>query len=335
VVADFHPGACLACKRESAFARSNSMHCLIVGAGPAGLTAALYLRRFRRDVMLLDDGRSRALQIERSRNVPGFPGGIGGPDLLRRLCRQLAEFGGSVTTGTVHSLKSAGRAGFTLESSAGTLSAPAVLLATGVADRKPLELPGYDALRHRGQLRQCPVCDGYEHRDARIAVLGNASHAAREALFLRQFSKRILLVSHLAPEPLPQSLLAALAEAGIRRVGARLTHLCGGAAEAGPALLRFDGADSEAVDVVYSALGVEPRASLVAELPLQYDELGALVADGHGRTKVPGLFAAGDVVSGLDQIAVAAAQGAVAATAIHNMLTPKALDDTPVPSRST
>lgn len=297
------------------------MDCLIVGAGPAGLTAALYLRRFRRRVMLLDDGRSRALQIERSRNVPGFPGGIGGPDLLQRLRRQLAEVQGSVTSGTVHAVKQNGRPGFEVVSSIGTLEAPAVLLATGVADRKP-QLPGLDALRRRGQLRQCPICDAHEHVDARIAVLGTGPHAAREALFLRQFSPHILIVSDQPATPLPQDLREALAEAGIRRIEARLGHLCSGNGDSGPALLSFDKAPAEPVDVVYSALGVLPRTTLVDALPVQHDATGALVTDGHGCTAVPGLYAAGDVVSALDQIVVAAGQGAVAATAIHNMLQP-------------
>lgn len=298
------------------------MDCLIVGAGPAGLTAALYLRRFRRNVVVLDDGRSRALQIDRSRNVPGFPGGIGGSELLQRLRCQLAEVQGSVTTGTVHTVQVGDVAGFAVDTSVGVLTAPAVLLSTGVVDRQPLHLPGWDALRRRGQLRQCPICDGHEHVDARIAVLGNGPHAAREALFLRQFSSRILIVSDQPPSPLPANLHEALVSAGVGRVDARLNHLCSAEDETGPALLRFDGTPPVAVDVVYSALGVEPRTGLVANLPLQHDPLGALVTDGHGRTAVPGLFAAGDVVSGLDQMVVAAGQGAVAATAIHNMLRP-------------
>ncbi len=143
------------------------LDCLIIGGGPGGLTAAIYLARFRRSCLVVDTGASRAGWIPRSHNHPGFPDGIGGAELLDRMRQQAARFGAPVRLSTVEALEHRPGGGFqaTIDDTAGTVAARTVILASGVDDvEPPLSYLGPD-LRHalrRGLVRHCPVCDAYE-----------------------------------------------------------------------------------------------------------------------------------------------------------------------------
>jgi thioredoxin reductase (NADPH) len=289
--------------------------CLVVGAGPAGLTAAMYLRRFHRRVRVVDEGDSRALRIPVSHNAPGFPYGIRGIDLLDRLGAQLAHARGAVTRGSVTEL-SKRDGGFVAMCGGASVRCATVLLATGVRDHEP-DLPGVDAVRRAGLLRQCPVCDGYEHSGQRIAVIGRGEHGVREALFIRDFSDRVCYVA-LHGEDIDAEGSRRLAMHGVRCVVGGVRGI-GRDTHAGVHLTMEAGGD-EHFDVVYAALGCRPRADLAAGLGAKLDARGNVVVDGHCETTVPGLYAAGDVVSALDQLAVAVGHAAIAATAIHNRL---------------
>lgn len=287
---------------------------LVVGAGPAGLTAAIYLRRFERSVVLVDAGASRALRIPRARNYPGFPCGISGPQLLRRLRRQLAAAGGAVTPGRVTRLARDAQADLFEADCDGTLlRARRVLLATGVVDREPA-LAGLDAVRAAGRLRLCPICDGHEFRDRRIVVIGRDAHALREAEFLATFSARVTLVAPKGSAVASRDAAEGGAPAWWSHAGVAL------AIEDDEVVLRAADGASLCADVVYVALGVTPTSRLARDAGATLTESGTIRIDPRGQTSVPGLYAAGDVVDALDQLAVAAGQAAIAATAIHNDL---------------
>src|SRR5690606_25477009 len=135
--------------------------CAVIGAGPAGLTAAIYLARYRRSVVVFDAGTSRARWIPESRNCPGFPGGISGDDLLRRLRAQLSGHGVRIHHGSVGELGIA-NGGFEVAAGDGSfVYARKVLVATGVVDVLP-DVDWAEAAIDAGALRLCPVCDGYE-----------------------------------------------------------------------------------------------------------------------------------------------------------------------------
>lgn len=286
--------------------------CLIVGAGPAGLTAAIYLRRFHRKVMVIDAGRSRARWIPWSHNVPGFPEGISGTDLLGRMRKHLAGVHGEVAEGEVTALLPHAE-GFTARTSLGELQAHSVVLATGVVDNDP-QLPGCDGLRSQALLRQCPICDGYEYTNKRIVVIGEGLHGAREAMFIRHFSPDVTLVQQIG-----EAESGPLHRAGVKHIDA--APCCVEALGPERLKLRLSNGDEPEFEVMYAALGVKPRAELAYALNVETDECGGVKIDAHCRTSVPGLYAIGDVVSGLDQIAVATGQAAIAATAVHNHLT--------------
>lgn len=294
------------------------LDCVIVGAGPAGLTAATYLRRFHRSVLVLDSGEARALRIDHSNNVPGYPQGISGHDLLERMREQLHRFGGETTHARVTSLDLLADSGFCVQADGRQWRARHVLLATGSRDCDP-EVPGMRGVWDAGRLRECPICDAYEHTGERIVVVGGDAHAAREALFLRHFSPHVVLLRvppHNA-QALSDDWQQRLRERGVRWQDARMLRaVCHDQV----VQLELDSGELLRCDVLYSALGSRPVAELGRSLGAALDSTGNLKIDAHCRTDVAGLYAAGDVTGGLDQIAVAMGQGAIAATDIHNQL---------------
>ena len=165
---------------------------IIVGAGPAGLTAATYLLRFRRSVLVVDAGQSRARWIPKSHNIPAFSKGIDGRSLLRELTSQALRYGAQIISGNVHSIAQAST-GFAVSIGDRVLSSRFVILATGVVDRLP-DIPGASEALGRGIMRVCPICDAYEAIDHKIAVIGSGEHAEREALFLLPYSRQITLL---------------------------------------------------------------------------------------------------------------------------------------------
>jgi thioredoxin reductase (NADPH) len=289
---------------------------LIIGAGPAGLTAAIYLRRFLRDIIVIHDGKSRADWIPESHNFPGFVGGVSGKALLERLRAQLDTFGGGLVHGRVTALSRYEHLyeGKTLEQ---TIYARSVVLATGVVDLNP-SLPGIEDIRRASLLRQCPVCDGFEFRGKKVAVLGDTEHAFREAQFLRSFCEDVSIVS-VSSKMTDGPVLSQCSRADIPFFGSATRAVLHEDSER-PVGFEFEHEPPQCFDVVYSACGADVQSSLATQLGACANEFGRLVVDAHCETSVTHLFATGDVVEGLGQLVVASAHGAIAATAIHNRL---------------
>lgn len=296
----------------------SSVDCLIIGAGPAGLTAAIYLSRFRRPIAVLDAGASRASRIPRSHNHPGFPEGIPGPELLARMRAQAERYGARITSCEVASLHRLGNGRFLARDAGGRQwVGRTVLLATGVNDIEP-ELPNlYDAVR-RGLIRHCPICDGFEVIDHRIAVIGFGTGGLREALFMRTYTNDITLVTLGRPMDLTAEGWQQVRDAGIRAIETPVTEVAV-ESERITKLVLQDG-EELVFDTLYSALGTDSRAALAGQLGAHMEESARLVTNEHQETSVPGFYAAGDVVSGLNQIGVAMGQAEIAAAAIHNRL---------------
>ena len=289
------------------------MDCLIIGAGPAGLTAATYLARFRRRVAIVDAGTSRARYIPVSHNVPGFPFGIGGSELLAKLRAQAEHFGVRVEANRIEGVQRDGPL-FVAYGFEKTWRSRRMLLATGVVDEQP-EIDGLQDAIKRGIVRMCAICDGFEAQDHRIAVYGPMEQAVRHATFLRTFSRSVTAVSTKA-ESDTERLHALAAESGIEiRANPRQLALD----ETGCEFV-FDDEAVERFDTVYPVLGAKGQTQLAVELGAKVDATGELVVDRHMQTSVEHLYAAGDVVSGLNQVSVAVGHAAIAATAIHNSL---------------
>ncbi|HSR64200.1 MAG TPA: NAD(P)/FAD-dependent oxidoreductase [Xanthomonadaceae bacterium] len=310
--------------------RDERLECLIVGAGPAGLVAATYLARFRRRIAVVDAGASRARWIPTSHNCPGFPLGVSGERLLERLRAQAAAFGVEVESGRIERLEREGD-GFLARADDGRAwRARCVILATGIVDRMPGtggDVAPWEAAIDAGTLRICAVCDAFEASDERIAVYAPTDEAIRHAVFLRTFSRRVDAVRSDAVEATADC--AALARAaGIAVLPAPTALAC---TRDGCTMTFADGG-TRAYDVVYPVLGDVPQSQLATALGARGDAGGELLTDRQQQTSVDGLYAVGDVVSALNQIAVAVGHAAIAATAVHNRLPRNFREDDAAPS---
>lgn len=285
--------------------------CLIIGGGPAGLTAAIYLARYRRRIVLIDAGQSRAALIPESHNYPGFQG-IAGPALLERLRGQALRYGATLERGTVSALARDGGV-FSAQVDGKSLRAHTVVMATGLIDKKPQTEGLREGIAH-GAIRFCPICDGYEATDKRIGVLGPFKTAGEKALFMRTYSRDVRLF--VTDGVHADDLKHALDEAGIAIAGvaARVDPSAEGVS------VTVEGGKTHVLDVLYPAMGCTVRSDLAAAVGADRNAIGNLSVDEHQATTVEGLFGAGDVVTDLHQLSVATGHAAVAATAIHNRL---------------
>jgi thioredoxin reductase (NADPH) len=295
---------------------SDTLDCLIVGGGPAGLTAAIYVARFRLSVRVIDAGHSRAAQIPCTRNHAGFPDGVSGRELIGLMQRQALKYGARVEPGEVTALSKDGDQ-FVAEATGGPLAARTVLLATGVTNHGP-DMP--DKLRTAalaaGRLRYCPVCDGFEVTDQDVAVIGTSEHGVREALFLRAYTRRVTLIAPHGPHRLTSAQTAVLADAGIRVLDGPTANFA-----LDTAGLNFTCALGRVTfEAAYPAMGSTVHSDLARDMGAALTNEGCIKVDAHQRTTCPGLYAAGDVVIGLDQISHAMGEAGVAATTIRNDL---------------
>jgi len=293
------------------------LDCLIVGGGPAGLIAAIYLSRYRRDIRIVDAGSSRASLIPTSHNYPGFPEGISGPDLLAKLREQARRYGTLLTAGYVDELERAGNDGFIARSGTEHLEARTVLLATGVVDIEPA-LPDLKHAIRTGLVRHCPICDGYEVIGKKVAVIGRGLKGVSEARFICHYTADLTLFTLGEGHDIGDDDRAALRELGIPMVDERLLEIC---TESGAVMgLTTHSGKIYRFDTLYSALGCDVRSELARRMGAACDGVGQIVVDDKLRTSVPNLYAVGDVANDLNQIAVAGGHAAIAATCIHNLL---------------
>jgi thioredoxin reductase (NADPH) len=293
------------------------LDCLVIGGGPAGLIAGLYLGRYRRKALVIDDGGSRVAMIPRSRNILGFPDGIAGPDLLDRMRRHNAQFGTPLELGRVQRLQQ--RRDGTFEAQAGSrqVRSHTVILATGARDVAP-DVSGLPESLKAGHVRYCPVCDGYETQGQRVAVLGREIHGLRESLFVAGFGNRVTWLSMGSQHAVSERDLVRLRERNVHIADGEVRHLhC---APGQGVHVEMDDGQRLSFDVLYPALGLAHASQLATGLGARALDDGQLEVDAHLQTNVPGLYAVGDVAAGLNQINVAAGHAAIAATAVHNSL---------------
>lgn len=295
------------------------LDCLVIGGGPAGLTAAVYLARFRRRFLLVHNQASRATLIPTSHNYPGFPEGIAGTELLARQSAHAERYGAVMRTGTVTNLMREPSGGFVAElerhGATERIRARKVLLATGAVDIEP-ELPNVKQAIRRGYVRHCPICDAFEVIDQKVAVIGIGKGGMGEALFMRTYSADVTLLTLGQAMDLTRDDQQELETAGIQIIEEPVDEVMLQADKI--TALRLRSGPQLRFDTLYSALGAHVRSELALALDARQDETGALIMDEHQQTSIPGLYAAGDVVSSLNQLSVASGQAAIAAVDIHN-----------------
>jgi thioredoxin reductase (NADPH) len=297
----------------------NMLDCLVIGGGAAGLTAGLYLARFNRSFVVVDAGDSRAALIPKSHNIPMFPDGVSGLDLLARQRKTLQRFAPKcLLDGRVASLirTEACFEARLMGAAMQVVHARRIILATGAKDVE-IDLPDLKNAVRRGLVRYCPICDGYEARDKKVAVIGHGARGLEEAIFMARTYRSDVTVLTLGHELHVSGDQADRAQRfGVKIMRAPVVSL---RAESDKIeAMNFGSFGELRFDTLYSALGLEPQSELAASLGASLDESGALKFDQHQQTSVPGLYAVGGVAEGLDQVVVAMGHAAVAATHVHN-----------------
>lgn len=297
------------------------LDCLIVGGGPAGLTAAIYLSRFHLEIEVVDEGKSRAGWIPCSHNHAGYPDGINGKELLRLMREQAQKYGAKIETGRVTRLDRDEDGLFTAEYGSGPVRSRSVLLATGLTNRRPpMDIDLHDDAMARGLIRYCPICDGFEVTDKRVGVIGSGKNGVGEAIFLRSYTADVTLIA-------PDKALELAGEERERLEAAGVCLVDGPAAAigmTGKCITVDTAAGLMTFDSIYPALGSDTHTQLAEMVGAELAEDGCVLCDEKMRSTVPGLYAAGDVVHGLDQISHAMGEGGQAATTIRNDLAAQA-----------
>ena len=283
---------------------------LIVGGGPAGLTAGLYAARAGLSVVLAEQAFAggQASTTDILENYPGFPEGVGGPELMMNFEAQAQRFGLEEKYVTIDSLELAGDV---KRAHAGSevIEARAVILAMG-AQRRKLGAPGEDMNVGRG-VSYCATCDGAFYRGKRVAVVGGGDTAVEDALYLARASKVTLI--HRRNELRARGAMVKRLRDNENvdfLLETQVTNIARG--ESGLTLSLSTGGTLD-VDGVFIAVGTEPISALVRD-QVALDPAGYVIAGEDTKTSVPGVFAAGDLRGKpLRQVVTAAADGAVAA----------------------
>jgi thioredoxin reductase len=287
----------------------------VVGAGVAGLAGALMLRRHRLDTVVFDGGPPRNHWAQ---EVHGYLGlaSVSGAELKRLGCEQVRAVGGRIEAAVVLHAKRRGRR-FALETASGEgWTARAVLLATGVRDRFP-DVERFEEFYGRS-VHVCPHCDAFEWHDQPIAVISWNEDTRPYALKFTDWTKDVTVVTDGRRPALDEAGREELAAHGITVLTATVTRFEG--EDGRLSGLRLADGSLLPANAAFFNLGEEHGNELAHDLGLELSDEASIVADGHGRTVVDGVWAAGDI-TGKDQFAsVAAAQGVVAAVDIYRAL---------------
>ncbi|NPV71732.1 MAG: thioredoxin-disulfide reductase [Firmicutes bacterium] len=300
---------------------------VIMGAGPAGLTAGIYASRARLSVAIIErmaPGGQAATTI-RIDNYPGFPDGIEGPELMARMEQQARKFGAEMIPAEVQSIgqAAAGAARFTVSTTGGEIGARAIIVATGTRE-KPLGVPGEQEFRGRG-VSYCATCDGAFFRDKKVAVIGGGDSAVTEAIFLTRLASSVTVIHRRDALRANKYLQEkAMANPKLRFLWDTVVTSIDGAGQVerlGVRNVKTGEASSVEADGVFVYIGFLPNTAFLGGL-VNLDAAGYVVADDMMRTPVEGIFVAGDVRSKqLRQVATAVGDGAVAAVSVERYLT--------------
>jgi thioredoxin reductase (NADPH) len=283
---------------------------VIIGSGPAGLTAALYAARANLEPLVvrgLQPGGLIATTAE-VENYPGFVDGVGGYDLAESMEKQAARFGTQFKDALITTMDASKRPFVLTTDNGETITADTIIVSTGASPRK-LGVPGEEKLANRG-VSYCATCDGFFFRNKRVVVVGGGNSALDEGLFLTRYVDELVIVHRrdtLRADPILQE--RAFSNPKVRFIwDSTVEEVLGDDKVTGVRLTNLKtGEQSELeVDGVFPYIGHIPNTDIFKGL-LTLDEGGYIVTDGRQRTNVAGIFAAGDVVDHVYRQAITAA----------------------------
>jgi thioredoxin reductase (NADPH) len=296
--------------------QSTTFNVVIIGAGPAGLTAGIYSMRAGLKAIIVERAMVGGLAATAHliENYPGFPGGIAGVDLTTKMKEQAERFGVHIVQAEVSAIEQQDRQ-FSVHTAADTYGTPAVILASGTIPKK-IGVPGENTLRGRG-VSYCATCDGPLFRDKKVAVVGCGNSGLQEGMFLLQFVKSITFIEFLPSMTGDKILQDRLLHEP--RATFLLNHevmsINGEQRVASIGVKNRATGDETSIDVdgIFIYIGLTPITDYVKDL-VDRDENGFVKANENMATSTPGIFACGDIRSKkIRQVVNACAEGAIAA----------------------
>jgi thioredoxin reductase len=290
----------------------------IVGGGPAGLSAALWLARYLRRVIVVDAGDPRNWETRGINGYLGLPK-ITPPELRSLGREECKRYGVTFIDSTVSAVDRLDPETYKVSLESGmSFTASRLLLAIGIVDVWP-DIPGLE--RCYGKTAHvCPDCDGYEARDKKTVVIGAGKKAAGIALALTTWTQDIVICTHGEPANMSEELLQKLQMLNIPILESKISYANSVRGE----LICLDLEEGMSLDCehLFFALGQEASDDLGAKLGCARDSIGRIIIDDRNHTSVHNVFAAGDIIPGPQLAIAAAASGAIAALAIHRSLLP-------------
>lgn len=296
---------------------------VIVGGGPAGLTAAIYTARMGLKTLLVDGQMigGRAATAPHVWNFPGFPDGITGVELIDLMMKQAQKFQAELKyPDEVIELSLKGKMKKVITRSS-QYSCKAVILATGT-QRKKLLVPGEEELVGRG-VSYCPVCDGPLYRGLKVSVIGSGSEAFEDAIHLANLVSKVFLITQSEEITAEQALVDEVkAISNLKIINGQLHTIKGeDLVSALTYSLHSDGSEHELpIDGVFIAVGSVPMTSLLKKAAITVDDKGCVTVNRRQETNLIGVYAAGDCTCGGMQIITAAGEGAMAAMQAHRFI---------------
>jgi thioredoxin reductase (NADPH) len=296
---------------------------IIIGGGPAGLSAGLYASRSKLDALLIEKAGlgGQILNAEMVENYPGFPQGISGAELGELIAQQATKYGLPTVFAEVQGIELKGDEKAVITSE-GQYRAKAVIIAAG-SEHSKLGVPGEEEFLGRG-VSYCAMCDGAFFRDQVIAVVGGGNVAINDALFLTRFATKVMVI-HRRDQLRATKILQdrAFANPRIEFVWDTVVNSITGDKQVREVKLRnvkTGKSSSLEISGVFVAVGLRPNTDYLRNL-LNLDEVGFISVNGQMETEVPGIFAAGDIRAGsIRQVVSAAGDGATAAIAAERFI---------------
>jgi thioredoxin reductase (NADPH) len=290
---------------------------IIIGGGPAGLTAGIYAGRSRLKTLIIEESLIGGLTALTAviENYPGFPEGITGKELSKRLEEQAKKFGVKIIEGSVLKVSLNGNWKI-IETTNGIFRAPALIICSGTKPKK-LGVPGEKEFLGKG-VSYCAVCDGAFFTGKKVAVIGGGDSAVEEALYLTRFAEEVIIIhrrDNLRAEKITQE--KAFSNPKIKFLWSHVVKAIEGDKKVERLVLEDLKTKEEKIfpiDGVFIYIGLSPQTDIFQSL-LKLDSNGFIITDENMQTSVPGIFAAGDIrVKNLRQIVTALSDGAIAAT---------------------
>ena len=297
---------------------------VIVGGGPAGLSAAIYSCRNRAKTLLIEKGLVGGMinETEKLDNYPGFPEGISGMELTSLMYKQAQKYELEDVNDTVSGIKPARSGRFTVATAENKYTTKTIIVCAG-SDKQKMDVPGEKEFTGRG-VAYCATCDAPFYKDKQVAVVGGGNTALYEAMHLAKFARKVTIIHRRA-----EFRATPVVQDQVRKAG-NIDFLMDSIVET------VEGQDfvenlviknvssgkttGLAVDGVFVAIGLIPNTAYLAGL-VELDKQGMIIVNDHMETSVPGIFAAGDVRHGVvRRVASAVGQGAVAVSLVHKYL---------------